>query len=251
MRFSSSRSGRPRTVLQFDAQMTQAPPGITWRSCERVVGGGCFIVVFGRRSASGGRPQKRQRPKTCAPPRPYLGTPPANRDDASPARGDIQWEQPSMSPLAGNAINDSRSRSRKTLSLPKFSRDKQCHFDGETAAPLSPKDFNNIAQGRAAHRRVAVLDDRTNPERVQQFRGCKTPSGFADEIVMQPGVRCAPPGCVVERLRRKRITRFCCKYAAKTWVMTRSQDFGELRKSPSSCESGYQGWWPSFAVWKY
>ena len=44
-----------------------------------------------------------------------------------------------------------RSWTRKSLSLPRFWRDKQCHFDGEKAAPLSPKDFNNIAQGRAAH----------------------------------------------------------------------------------------------------
>ena len=69
-------------------------------------------------------------------------------------------------------------RSLATLSLPKFSRDKQCHFDCEIAAPLSPKDFNNIAQGRTAHPGVAVLNNRTHPERVQQCRGCRTPQGL-------------------------------------------------------------------------
>ena len=46
------------------------------------------------------------------------------------------------------------------LSLPKFFAGKKCLFDRETGAPLSPKDFNNIAQGRESAPWV-VLKNRT------------------------------------------------------------------------------------------
>jgi hypothetical protein len=41
-------------------------------------------------------------------------------------------------------------------------------------------------------------------------------------LPFKPGVRCATPGCVVERLRRKENAAFHLKHIAETWVMTRA-----------------------------